>query len=348
MVNLMDKKSFKGKSSQLSSEKKTENSSQVKKNKEEEKAVVKAAQIDKANIRKYKDPEGLTVTKLNLGLWTIKNRKIFLYIFMAALALISAATWPSFIYTYGHYLIFGMKNDRALSNSLANTPTNVHSIVMAQAPKPMVVFDLKNVAANNKSADLYVQIFNPNEKHWGIFTYQFTDGDTVYHEEEGYIYPGEQKYLFYLGLENIGVLSNIKFEMKKLDWHRITAHEFVDWKLFKDERMIISFNEINFTPAVKTILTEKIYLNQLSFDISNNSAYNYHDIDLKIFLYNQSRVVGINSAKAGEIHSSETKTIELVWPGRISRVSRVEIFPEIKITDPSVYIKFDSGSGEPK
>src|SRR3989339_185150 len=66
------------------------------------------------NLKRYKDPEGLTVRKMTIGLWFVEHRKMMINTFYGLLVLIGVATWGLFFYTFGSYLLFGIREDQLL------------------------------------------------------------------------------------------------------------------------------------------------------------------------------------------------------------------------------------------
>lgn len=301
-----------------------------------------------ADIKRYKDPEGLTMGKLKVGLWLIENRKNLLFVLYGILIIVSVLTWPLFFYTFGSYVIKGMNDDELLISQMVNQKTLTHEMVMAQAPQDLIYQSVQSLKLSDGKYDFLVQIKNPNDRYWGRINYSFVAGDEKIGEFQGFVLPGESKYLLALGQEVGSNPAGVKLYVDSVNWQHVNLHKYPDWNQFRDDRMKFSFSDISFTPAQTTILTEKLDLNTLDFVVSNDSAFNYWNVDLIIFLYKGNNIIGVNKYSLGEFMSGETRNIQSTWPGELLRVDDVVVVPEIDITKDDIYIKFDVGSGEEK
>ncbi|RLC38890.1 hypothetical protein DRH27_01190 [Candidatus Falkowbacteria bacterium] len=301
----------------------------------------------KADIKKYVDQEGLTIKKLETGLWFVKNFKYFNYLFYGALILISIVTWPWFIYSFGHYVIVGMKDDNKLITDLIATEVN-HEAVLSQKALPLQFGSLKSIKLSGNSYDFYINVTNPNEKHSAKFSYYIQTGDAKTGDGENFILPGDNKYLLILAQQLERSPINAEFYIDKINFERIIPKKYSDWQMFKNERMDFIINDKIFNPAKATILSEKLNLSELSFSASNNSAYNYYEVNFTILLKGITGIAGVNKYKAINFYSGETKNVNTTWPGSLGAIKEIEIIPEIDITNEDNYINFEGGAGEEK
>lgn len=105
--------------------------------------------------------------------------------------------------------------------------------------------------------------------------------------------------------------------------------------------MKILTDEVDFTPAKESSLTEKLALNNLSFQIENNSAFNYYRVNYAILLYGRKDIIGVNNYLSDRLLSGETRQADVTWTGRMDQVKNIVIIPEIDIFRDDIYIEFE-------
>jgi hypothetical protein len=299
-------------------------------------------------LERYRDLEGMTLSKLNLGLWWVQNRLLIFKIVKIILIVISVITWSLFIFTFGEYLLFGMNKDNKMISDIANGPSISHDIFAMVSAQDLRVQTVKKFNTLSGRYDFLAEVDNPNQKFAAYFEYYFSVDGKDYGRRTGFILPQETKYFFALGQEISSAPSSVEFRMDNFTWQRIDSRRYPDWENFKNDRLQITTANVNFTPARSTVLSEKLDLNELKFDLSNNSIFNYWEVNLKILLHSHGDIVGVNEYKATSLMSGETRTIVISWPGHFGSIDDITIIPEIDITDKKNYINYDEGVGEVK
>ena len=302
----------------------------------------------KIDIKKYQDPEGLTTTKMAIGLWLVKNRKNLLFLLYGVLALIGLAFWVYFLYIFGFYVSVGMKEDQALAREIIQDTLVGHDFVLSRAPQELQLKSVQVIRGNDNKYDFVVQVKNVNPRHWAEIYYYFRIGDENLDITKGYIMPSESKYFLALGEEFDKNISSANFVIEDINWHRLNAHTIPDWAQHKIDHLNIEISDIKFTPAKSSSLSEKLSLNDLKFNTTNNTPYNYWEIYFVVLLRDRDKIVGVNRYILAEFLSDQEREINVTWPGRLGRVGDIEIIPEVNIFEREVYIDFDVGSGEVK
>lgn len=300
-----------------------------------------------ADIEKYKDISGVSLKKLNFGLWYVEHRQRLKVIFIVFLILIGAISWVYTIYGFGYYLLRGMSEDELLASQITKTPGLSHNYILQIAPKDLMLGPIKILKSDEKKYDIFIQIKNPSDRHWADFDYYFKAGSNETKTKRGFILPGETKYLLALGEEFNFNPSNVQFGIKGMSWHKIDRHELPDWEKFRNERLDIGISDTKFTPAKASGLSGKLSLNILDFTAINKTPYSYWNADFIILLYGGANIIGINSYSLGEFMSGQSRGASITWPGAISQASKIEVIPNINIFDNANYIKY-SGEGEEK
>jgi len=305
----------------------------------EKKVITKKERPKKIDLEKYQDLEGVTIKKLSLGLWLVENRRTMVNIFYGFLALIGLVTWGWFFYTFGSYLIFGMRFDQDNLHKIVTGAAVDHQIVLNQAPKKLNFGDIVLIKNDEDRYDLMVEVTNINEQHWADFDYYFSAAGKEIGRSRGFIFPKESKYLFALGNQLGFIPTGAELKVDNLHWHRIERAEYSDWPKFYADHTNIKISDAEFIPETLSELSEKGSLNLLRFKIHNDTAYSYWDVVLGIRLMNRNTIIGAEKIVINNLLAGETREIEMTWPGKLSKVSDILIYPEVNIVDEKVYIK---------
>ncbi len=304
-----------------------------------------AGEID---IEKYRDIEGITTKQLDFGLWIVEHKKQFrtgLIIFLIALAVFS---WAYTLYGFGYYFIRGVDEDKLLVKDLLTTSAAGHDYVRQNSARDLVYYPVDVLPTSGNKYDFLAKITNPNTEHWGSFDYCFFSQGREIECGQNFILPAETKYVLSLAQELAYRPADARLVINNLSWQRINAHQYPDWQKFQAEHLNFEIKDIKFSPANASGLSEKLNLNSLTFAVRNHTPYNYWEVGFNIVLFSGNAVAGINRYTAAEFMSGEEKDIQLSWPGTVSRVTDVEIIPEINILREDIYIRYEGGSGEEK
>jgi len=299
------------------------------------------------NIDKYKDLGGLSVRKLNIGLWYVEHKKFLRNMFIGFLTLAASVLWAYAIYGFVYYITRGIDEDELLARQMVDSGNINHSAVLAASARDLVVGRIGSLKSNSGKYDFFVQAQNPNNRHGAEFEYYFLAGGNETDRRSGFILPGESKYLLSLSNELDSKPSNVQLKFENFRWERINRHEIADWNLYRDERLSIRVSDVNFTPAGRGGLSGKAQLNHLGFTASNETDYNYWLVEFVVLLYGgPNSIVGVNQYRIDEFMSGQTHQASINWPGTISRVARTEIIPEINLLKDDIYIKYEGKTGE--
>lgn len=292
------------------------------------------------DIRRYKDPEGLTVQKMKIGLWLVEKRKFMRGIVYGVLIVISGVTWFNFFFTFGNYLLFGIREDQLLLRGMVETTVVNHQYLIERSANEMKISNVQ-IFKNDDKYDFLVQLDNVNDYFWGRFDYYFVSNNKEFGHAEGFILPGEKKFVVALG-HDLGFLpSNVKVNIENLFWTRVNKHKYPNWNDFRDTHLNFKINDVVFTPAKETLLTEKLNLSDLHFTVNNDTPYNYWAVNFIILLKGQSgKVVAVNKYILENVMSENIYDIGVTWSGDIAGVKDVLILPDVDITRNDIYIDF--------
>lgn len=300
----------------------------------------------KNDLSSYQDSEGITISKLNFGLWWVENRQKLVKILMVTLSVIGIITWSLFFYTFGEYIIFGMQKDNKMLQELANGSSINHQLVKALSAKDLSIIRVKQFN-NNELYDYGAEILNPNKNFFVEFDFSFSGSGRQTEKKHGFILPGEKKYFFALG-EKQSLGSGAIFNLGNIKWTRIDTKIFPDWNAYKDSRLNISTSEARFIPSGSTVLSEKLNLNEIKFKINNNTIFNYWAVGFKILLLSRGEIEGINEYTVSNLLAGESREVSITWPGKVGYIDYITIIPDLDITDSRIYLNYTAEASEEK
>jgi hypothetical protein len=288
------------------------------------------------NLKRYEtDVEGLSLDKLEAGLWLAKNRGVLRNILIGALVALIIASWGFSLYGFGSYLLVGMINDSRMMTDLVKSQILDQAQLKQRKARDLIISTVSILPAGGKY-DLCVSARNPNEQHRGIFSYCFTVGNGEQSCGQNFILPGETKYVMALAQTFSGAPANASFSIAAMNWNRVDNHLIPNWNQYRDQRLNISVRNPLFKPD-ESSAAEKLPLNTLSFTAVNHTSFSYWEAPFQIILFSGNRIVGINQYVIKDFVSFDERTEQISWPGIIRAVSKIIITPEINIMDQGVY-----------
>lgn len=291
------------------------------------------------DLNKYNDRSGLTVKKLNFGLWVASHKKQFILGVIGVLIGISAIFYGYAIYGYVDYMFFGGKREREAVEEIINAPTVSEEQRIKNLAKELEPSSV-NSFINNAKYDFLAQVNNPNDNFYASIDYCFVEGEKELACGNTFIFPSEKKYLMSLGLSLEHSPVNPKLNLKKVSWQRLNLHLYPDWKAFSAEHLNFKVSNVEFKTAEASGISEKLKLDVLEFTITNNTAYSYWEVPLNIVLLSSKYPVGANRYIVKEFKSGETRKIKMTWADSLSRLDEALVAPEIQIMDDNVYMKY--------
>lgn len=274
------------------------------------------------DLSRYGESGGLSLGKLSFGLWFSEKRKLLNKIVIFFLIIISVSLFSYSIYNYIVYFLNSSDDDNQF-------------LVVVSSPKNQVadlIVSNPQAFRNNGSYDLSAFLENPNERFTATFKYCFLIDGVQFLCDNNFIFPGERKVLAAFNKEISNLQSNVSLEIENIAWQRIDNREIPNWQQYLNERLNFSLRDIN--------LDANNDLNNLSFEITNNSAYSYYEVPLNISFYRQGDLIGIHRHIVTDFTAGETRSIRLSWIANLSGVNKTEIAPELNVLDENVYKKY--------
>jgi len=303
---------------------------------------------EKIDLENYQDRDGLTIKKMEFGLWFLKQKPNFKRIFIIFLVIISAVSWSYSIYGFSYYFAKGINDDEKMIYELVQDGVAIRDFVEKNYARNLEYSEVLIIdSSQDNKYDFLSKIKNPNKNYYSSFDYCFFSGDEDFSCSNTFILPNEEKYLFSFSNE-INKKQNVGMILKNIVWNRINPHDISDWNFFKDSHVDIIIKDIKFDSSKTSGLSEKINLNLLSFFIKNNSAYNYSKVNFNILLYKGPLIIGALKYSVFDFLSEEERKININWPGNFGNPDDIEISSELNILDSESYLKHEGGIGDVK
>ncbi len=205
------------------------------------------------DLSKYKDLSGLSVEKMEFGLWLSENRSRIMKIIVFGLIAISVFFFVYSSYNYVVYFLTGsIQNDAlALIKSNVASQRNVAADFVVSAPQ---------ILKSGEAYDLVVSVKNPNDKFYANFSYCFMNGGQNLVCGSNFIMPGEEKYISALGQKIDSAALALSFKIDTISWRRVDTHTIPDWGSFANSRLNFSLEGINLALANESGLSEQVGL----------------------------------------------------------------------------------------
>ncbi len=304
--------------------------------------------LQNVDLKAYKDPEGLSIWKLKLGLWLVKNRRNIFLLFYTFLMMVNILLWSVFVLNFGTYVAIGMKKDQAIFNELLSENLYSQHALYQVSAKQIEVSNVQKIRNKNGIYNFIVYVKNKNPNFYTHFDYYFESNGQKTKLSSGFILPSQSKYILTFDENTFEKGRKINFIMDNIKWTRLDRHLYPDWNFFKKDHLNIKISQIEYTPPKLTHLSEHEKISTLSFKIFNATPYNYYDVNFIVLFFSGNKIIDSMNYLVDTFYSEEEKEISLVIPGLDSRVDDIKIYPEIDITRNDIYIDFDGGPGEPK
>lgn len=280
--------------------------------------------------------EELSERELTWGYWFVTHREELKRYLVISLIVLSVLLYGYSLYSVTRMYAFEQEEySRALSTATVDY-IDVQAIHDANRIQEIQVLSRQIIPGTGGNVDIIARVKNPNTK-WALksFTYRFGVGTAVLDEQQAFLLPGEEKFLMALNVKAVsGGTPQLLVDNEK--WQRVVLYE--TWAPL---RMAFPVSEKSFTAARQGELSGQLPISEVSARLTNDTAYNYNQVEVQIALYSGNRVVGVNRLPLPNFRSGETRTVSALWSLTLPSVSNVEIIPTVNILNPSAYLDFE-------
>lgn len=287
----------------------------------------------KGDFHRYEDPTGEFTSKdLSLGWWWVKYKVLLYRLLIGGLIALSAGFWLFSLVKWGIFL-FDMPNANLLEKQ-STSFINYNNLIQHFNPKPLQIISTNLFQDGIGKVEAIAEVENLNDDFYVSFDYVFLINGTTTAPAKALILAKSKTLVAALGFADTGA-SGAVLQIKNLQWQRISAHDIKDAKSWQDSRINFSVASTTFENPVSTPVLKS---NRLAFILKNESAYGYKQPRFYVGLYTQGTLVGVMPLQTDDFRSQEEKSIDLRNFTPNLQVQSIEIFPQINIYDPAVYL----------
>jgi hypothetical protein len=294
--------------------------------------------LSDVDLKKYQDLGGLSNEKMNFGLWLATNRKYFILGFILLMIGISAILYGFSTFKIVRDYFDELSQAKIALKQSQDAATKVINL-QAKTAKDLKQYPAQMFALGEKY-DFVTKIDNPNPNFDSTFTLCFYDGDTSLVCQDDFILPGESKYFVSLANSITSRPVNLKAVIKDMKWDRIDIHAYPDWNAFSASHINFNVTDTVFKTPQSSGLSDKLELNYLEFNITNNTAYGYYDVPLNIIFSSGQQIVGVNRYVLSNFLTGEKRPVRLSWAGNIGSDASVTVVPDLNILRPNIYVQY--------
>ena len=282
-------------------------------------------------------PTDFTESQLKVASWYVSHKILLKKIFIGFLISLCAIFWGFGLYgLINYYFIEGPSFNLAMRE--LSRGIDYSAINSALQPKGVEIGATTIFSSGKGRYDFVGKIFNSSANWRAEFTYDFLVDGVARPEKNGFVLPGEEKYIFDLGVSAEAKPRSATLEIKNLKWKRIDAHEIPDYAAWQGDRLNFPVTDLKFTPAA---VGENIPISRASFIARNATAFGFWDVGFAIFLYRGSSVASVNYVTLEEFRSGQNRPVEVSWFETLPSITQVKVVPEVNIFDPRVFMPVD-------
>lgn len=278
------------------------------------------------------DLDNLSEKELKFGYWFTTHRVKIYQGLLIALIVFDVLLGGYNLFHWGEYATVGFWADQRLRQEIVRPLINYSLLKEHFSAKPM------SVTANYffpgaAKADAVAMVKNPNVDFLVEFDFRFLVNNSPTEWRRGFLLPGEEKPIVELGIESGALATGAVLDLQNLAWQRISNHKVKDLAGFMAERL-------NFkTDDVKTESGALANQDILSFDLGNQSNFNYYQPRFLILLDSNGSLSGIEQVVFDQFLAGEKKKVELAIFNNRLVITSVSISPDINVFDAKAYIR---------
>ncbi len=279
------------------------------------------------------DGEDLSERQLKFARWYVSRARLLGRLGFGLLAIFDVLTLGYGLFGYADYFLISWNQDLALRSQAAR-PLISQEAVLRQGPQPLVPVSLDIFKSGQGRYDFLARLGNPNQNWGASFYYRFETPAGSTEEREGFILPGEEKYLAALAETFPTPPGRAEFNPTRISWRRLDRQVVRDPAIWREERL--NFLTTNVRHESALAIDRK--LGRTSFEVENRTAYGYWRVGFYIVLLAGSSPRAVNFITLDNFEAGERRRVEVNWFEPLPQTNQVSLQPEINLLDPQVYL----------
>lgn len=265
----------------------------------------------------------------------VEARPLLMRVGFATLVVVDIIMAIFFVVVIIGYIISGSFSDLRSMASLATNADEMQAIASQSRAKDMSVGSVKVLQGTDTSYDFYTLVKNTNSDWYATFTYVFSSGGTTSRIEDGFVMPGEEKYLMSFGNTAESRPSSVTVTIGELVWHHINRHEAPDVQAWLNEHRNFTVADATYSSDIG-LANDKI--GRTTFTLTNTTPYAYWTPQFTVILERAGAIVGVSKATVSEFSAGDVRSVEVRWYGELAASGTVTVVPDINYFDEDVYM----------
>lgn len=289
----------------------------------------------KEKFARYEDPTGeFDNRELRQAEWFQRHKVQLQKIGVGVLVAFCIVTVAYSLWGWGSYLIFGYWADRDNADAQAEQAINFAAIHAQTGAADLNILTTDIFQTVEKGYDLVAIVENPNKRHLAYVTYKFSfsDGETT--EFQTVLLPGDKRPVGVFGYEIPTYPTDVRLEVVATRWRRINPHVVADPQAYMADRLQFPVTDVSFRGR-----TDDLPVPQLTFTLTNNTAYSYWQPVFYVALQNSGLTVGYVPLTVDQFRSKEVRPIDIRLLSPRLSVTDVTLFPAINVFDLQAFME---------
>lgn len=280
---------------------------------------------------------GVSDSKLKRDYWYLTHKTLLRKILIVFLIFTDLALWVfATFFILQTYSFNGQSFDFSV-NQLSNSVVNYSTFNRLNQPIPLQIGGIKVLRTSGGKYDLLINIQNTNQNWVGRASGKFIIGEHEYDSKIFSILPSESKYIIEAGVDSVDGVGSARFIFDKNQWQRISNKDV--FSRFVKERYDFNVKNIIYKSPKDLELGSRTPVGEISFDILNNSLYDYWLVNNMILFKSGSEIIAINVVALDELRRGQRRMVDLRIFDNLSGTVSAEVKPDIDIFDETNFIE---------
>lgn len=269
-----------------------------------------------------------TDKELEAASWWVKNRMMIRRVGIGTLVALDVVVCFFAIFGLVRYFLIDYTKSERLLRELAEPLINP-AVIEARQPRPLDLKPVTILAAGANRYDMVAFVKNSNAVWYATYDAVFRTETDVIKTVPGVALPGMEAPVTALGIGSAARVRGVRVEIHNLHWARahLTGDEIRD-------RLQFAVADAKFSPAPAGSREPS----RATFTVTNASAYNYWIVRFTVVLRRGVAIAGVNTVELAEVRSGEPREASAAWFETLPTPTKVEVYPEVNIFDPSAYM----------
>ena len=278
--------------------------------------------------------EEISDSSLKFGIWyaghKILLRKIFIIVFSVLIVLLYIFN----LYTSLNLFVSEKNDDIKILSSLLANPSESSIAQNRFKPQDIQIGGVTILNHANNKSDIVAEIINPNLNYYAKnIRYSFSDGSKILAQGDTYLWPQEKRYVVAYSVDDVNSLVGASMQFEKTVWKRMN-----DFKKNQLEAVNFPIVMSGYVPG-RFLAGDKSIPGSVKFSIENQTINNYWDVGIIAILFNGSGVVGSAYSQLHTFYSLEKIFVDMKIINEPALVTGVELYPEVNVLDPNVFLR---------